>query len=137
MKVGEQISQMKVLNGVMVTNVYPGSREHLYPDTTYWATRVIWPGLIADMTFFASAFAIPFASRRAFRAIRTTVRRTKGHCPACGFDRRGLPPQAACPEFIVAASRLRWRGAHSHAPSYRAKRRTRGFCAPPACRSGR
>jgi len=29
---------------------------------------------------------------------RRRLRSRRGHCPACNYDRRGLAPDAACPE---------------------------------------
>src|SRR5215468_5432569 len=30
--------------------------------------------------------------------MKASLRHRRGHCPACGYDRRGLPLAAACPE---------------------------------------
>lgn len=39
------------------------------------------------------------------RAVRCMLRRRKGRCTACGYDRRGLSSETACPEcgLVVAA----------------------------------
>ena len=55
----------------------------------------IWLGLAADTAIFASAWwLILFAPRR----LRRTLRRRRGHCMTCGYDRAGLAPDALCPE---------------------------------------
>jgi hypothetical protein len=55
-------------------------------------------GLAVNTAFYASAwavllFALPWASV----AVRSAVRRQRGRCPACGYDRRGSEGRP-CPE---------------------------------------
>jgi hypothetical protein len=55
----------------------------------------VWPGLAADTTFYGAAWwLILFAPRR----LRRTIRRRRGLCSACGYDRAGLATDAVCPE---------------------------------------
>lgn len=55
----------------------------------------LWPGFLINTLFYALllfiAWRVPFALRRA-------VRRRRGRCGACGYDRAGLDVAAACPE---------------------------------------
>ena len=55
----------------------------------------IWPGLFVDLLCFSMAWFIPFSALAAWRRRR---RRTRGRCPDCGYDRRGLMMGAQCPE---------------------------------------
>jgi hypothetical protein len=58
----------------------------------------IWSGVLVNTALFALAWALalyPVASLRRAR------RRRLGLCERCAYDRRGLPPQAACPECGV------------------------------------
>lgn len=58
--------------------------------------RPIWPGLLADVAAFS---AVWLALLLATGAARAFIRNARGRCPACGYDRRGLPePHGACPE---------------------------------------
>ena len=43
-------------------------------------------------------FAAPLAGGVLVSIIRRRYWRRDGHCPACNYDRRGLAPNAACPE---------------------------------------
>lgn len=60
-----------------------------------WPTEIIWPGLIANFAFYFALFAFPPI---VFSAVRTRRRRKRGGCLSCGYDRRGLPQDAPCPE---------------------------------------
>jgi hypothetical protein len=56
---------------------------------------VYWPGMILDIAFYT----VPFAALRfAIRARQRSRHRRAGRCPSCGYDRRGIPPDAPCPE---------------------------------------
>lgn len=57
--------------------------------------RPIWPGFLLNSAAFASLL---FLVLRAPRAVRRAIRRRRGRCGACGYDRAGLAPHAACPE---------------------------------------
>jgi hypothetical protein len=76
------------------------------PDIpTFWGTVAnekavfplvpIWPGFLADTLIFAACawalWQIPLALRR-------RSRRRRGICPRCGYDLRGTPAAAICPE---------------------------------------
>jgi hypothetical protein len=56
-------------------------------------TIPIWIPASLSLTGFA---ALAWLDRRAARTERA------GHCPRCGYDRAGLPADAACPECGVA-----------------------------------
>ena len=59
--------------------------------------RPLWPGILVNMLVLGGAAFLVVESLRRLRA-RRRVR--AGHCPACGYDMRGL---AACPECGRAA----------------------------------
>jgi hypothetical protein len=60
----------------------------------------LWPGFAADTLLYAAA---GFGSYRAFRAVHGWLRRRRGRCAACGYDRAGLPPSSPCAECGAAA----------------------------------
>ena len=57
--------------------------------------RVLWPGLLADTTFFA---ALWWALLIAPGITRRALRRRRGQCPTCAYDLRATPPSNPCPE---------------------------------------
>jgi hypothetical protein len=57
------------------------------------ASVPIWSVLLILLTATAFAWRTP---------LRTTLRRRRGACPACGYARAGLPAAAACPECGAA-----------------------------------
>lgn len=66
-----------------------------FPDPAALAFRPWWPGLLANGAIFAAAFALG-----SILITRATIsrRRSRGCCPHCAYDRRGLPEAATCPE---------------------------------------
>lgn len=72
--------------------------EPMYGPPHYWQlwrrlpARPIWPGFAVDTALYA---AVLFALRNASVAVRRAWRRCHAHCPACGYDARGLEQ---CPE---------------------------------------
>jgi hypothetical protein len=65
-----------------------GNRESTVP------LRPIWTGLLLNVALFAMLISI---GRLGLRRIRRTVRRRKGDCVRCGYDRR-LASSDHCPE---------------------------------------
>ena len=59
----------------------------------------IWPGFAINTAVYA---LLLFIGWRAPGVIRRAVRRRRGRCVACGYDRGGLDAGAACPECGVA-----------------------------------
>lgn len=58
-----------------------------------------WPGLITNAAFYASLWTVPLMSAVwLVRRARNAIRRRRGLCPKCAYDRRGLPADALCPE---------------------------------------
>jgi hypothetical protein len=55
----------------------------------------IWPGLIADVTFYSAAWWGLFATPP---AVIRCARRRRGSCTGCNYDLRGMPPGSPCPE---------------------------------------
>jgi hypothetical protein len=55
----------------------------------------LWPGFAINTAFYA---LLLFALIRGPRVLRRELRRRRGRCGACGYDRVGLAPGAACPE---------------------------------------
>jgi len=69
-------------------------------DCFYRRNPVIWSFIIPLWALSLSAAApAVLLWRSSFRANR---RARIGHCPACGYDRRGLPDDLACPECGAA-----------------------------------
>lgn len=66
-----------------------------FPDHAALDFRPWWPGLLANAAIFAAAFALG-----SILITRATIhrRRSRGRCLHCGYDRRGLPEAAMCPE---------------------------------------
>jgi hypothetical protein len=68
-------------------------RRHFLP------TFPLWPGLLANTTIFAAAWAVIIAATSL--PIRRFIRRRrarKGGCAGCGYSREGLKDGAPCPE---------------------------------------
>lgn len=55
----------------------------------------VWPGLGADLLLWSLAWCVGLAGAR---FARRAVRRRRGRCVFCAYDRRGLDPAAGCPE---------------------------------------
>jgi hypothetical protein len=79
-----------IVSGSARLPIAVGGRTHL--DVPY---RPLWPGFAINTMFYAAIlwllFAAPFAVRR-----RRRIKR--GLCVACGYDLKGLPTAAQCPE---------------------------------------
>lgn len=58
-------------------------------------TTPMWPGLIAGSFFYGLIIYLPV---HAIPALRRTRRVRRGLCPACGYNRSGLPAESPCPE---------------------------------------
>ena len=56
-----------------------------------------WPGLLADVVFFAAVFAAPNVALGSLRHSRRRRWQSQGRCPGCGYDMRGLG-EGECPE---------------------------------------
>lgn len=55
----------------------------------------IWPGFLINTIFYA---LLLLALVRVPRMARRALRRRRGRCVSCGYDRSGLDPSSACPE---------------------------------------
>ncbi|MEQ9097115.1 MAG: hypothetical protein RIE32_12725 [Phycisphaerales bacterium] len=78
----------------------------LYPrydcfERTTLAVLPIWPGFLLNTLLYALLLFVP---ARIPRAVRRALRRRRGRCIRCGYDRSGLDPDAACPECGTQAS---------------------------------
>lgn len=98
LKPGEVIREFQPVYGRFVSNRHEGWRSVLYPDSGYWPTRVLWPGLAANTAVFALILAAPFLLRRGFVFARRRRRARGGRCVACGYDRRTIGAATPCPE---------------------------------------
>src|SRR5262245_58228324 len=59
-------------------------------------SEILWRGMLLNTAVFAAIFLTP---PLLFSAARRSIRRRRGLCPHCAYDRRGLPtPTAPCPE---------------------------------------
>ncbi len=63
--------------------------------------RPIWPGLLANTAIFAAPWALLFIG---IPLLRRVTRRRRGRCVRCGYDLRGMPSGAPCPECGLAAA---------------------------------
>ena len=55
----------------------------------------LWPGFVVNVLLFA---AVWFVLMHSCNSLRRSLRRRRGCCIYCGYSRRGLPTNAACPE---------------------------------------
>lgn len=57
--------------------------------------RPLWGGFLLNAAFYAGLWWLVRDGRA---AVLRVVRRRRGRCPNCAYDRTGLPPGAVCPE---------------------------------------
>jgi hypothetical protein len=57
--------------------------------------RPLWPGFVVNTLLAAAAGWLVLT---ALGSARWHWRRRRGHCAYCGYSRRGLAPNAVCPE---------------------------------------
>ncbi|MEQ9097114.1 MAG: hypothetical protein RIE32_12720 [Phycisphaerales bacterium] len=55
----------------------------------------LWPGFLINTLFYA---LLLFGAWRLPGVLRRALRRRRGRCVRCGYEREGLDPHAACPE---------------------------------------
>ncbi|MFI4915897.1 MAG: hypothetical protein ACIAS6_05240 [Phycisphaerales bacterium JB060] len=60
----------------------------------------LWPGFLLNTLFYA---LLLFIAWRGPGVVRRAVRRRRGRCVGCGYDRGGLDADAACPECGAGA----------------------------------
>ena len=64
----------------------------------YAPGQVIWWPLLANTAFFAALWGLLMGAIPLAAAARRGLRRRRGHCPACNYNRDGLTADAICPE---------------------------------------
>jgi hypothetical protein len=68
--------------------------------TSFWRRQYlpllpIWPGFAIN----TALYALPcLALILSLAAARKSLRRKRGHCPECNYDRAGLAAESPCPE---------------------------------------
>jgi len=74
-----------------------GKRTGNYDPLNRFALPLLplWPGFLVNTAFYA---ILLFALARIPRMVRRVMRRRRGRCISCGYDRGGLETTAACPE---------------------------------------
>lgn len=94
----------KARDGIVVAAA-PASPDHfalLSPRERVLPTRVVWGGFLMSTLFWGAVWCVlvfgPIVLRRA-------MRRRRGACEGCGYDRGGLADDGACPECGGAAKR--------------------------------
>lgn len=87
----------KARNGIVIGQhpTSPMPNAMLSPCERSLPLRMVWFAFAGDTCFWAALWgALLFTPV----AIRHILRRRRGLCLACGYDRRGLAPDHACPE---------------------------------------
>jgi hypothetical protein len=80
-------------SGLMLHAPSPGN--FLGDDRLALPLLPLWPGFLLNTCLYA---ILTFALVRAPRVLRRGLRRRRGRCVGCGYDRAGLDALAACPE---------------------------------------
>jgi hypothetical protein len=79
--------------------LYRGPSVTYHTDVLDMPYQPIWPGFLVNALFYGIILWLlipgPFVLRR---HIRRSRRVEGGRCPKCGYDLRGAPPGAGCPE---------------------------------------
>lgn len=87
----------KARNGIVLGPAPPTPDFHasFSPRERVLPTRVVWPAFIGCSLFWAAVWA---SLVLAPPTLRRTIRRRRGRCAACGYDRTSLATTARCPE---------------------------------------
>ena len=80
-------------HGIQLVDGSPNSRYIV--DRFALPLLPLWPGFAINTAFYA---LLLFLTWRVPFFVHRTLRRRRGRCPACGYDREGLDAGAACPE---------------------------------------
>jgi hypothetical protein len=99
----------RILGAVPASDPPPVFRGGFMSDLTRgWgpvrvvAWRPVFPGLLYGSLFWA-VMVSPLIFAPA--AVKARLRRRRGQCAVCGYDRRGLAPAALCPECGAPSSK--------------------------------
>lgn len=65
------------------------------PNSKEFPLRPVWPGFALNMALFSAAAGLLWLGPG---FVRRRVRRRRGRCASCGYDRAGLAAETACPE---------------------------------------
>ncbi|MEQ8845266.1 MAG: hypothetical protein RIB58_10470 [Phycisphaerales bacterium] len=76
-------------------------RQSLRSDRFALPLLPLWPGFLINIVFYA---ILAFALMRTPRVLHRGLRRRRGRCERCGYDRQGLDAEAACPECGAGAA---------------------------------
>ena len=95
--VADSWSWYQARNGIVLGPAPPNPNFYgaFSPRERVLPTHVAWPAFIGCTLFWATLWASLFLAPP---ALRRTIRRRRGQCAACGYDRTSLATTARCPE---------------------------------------
>lgn len=93
----------KSRNGIVIAPApaFPDHFTLLAPRERVLPLRIVWPGFILSAMFWSACWTVVLLLPL---WIRRTLRKRRGRCLACGYDRRGHGTAERCPECGARAA---------------------------------